>query len=127
MSACAARSDLQATGDRGTWRCFRPRRPLPRCRSFGTWTGVARAGHQPVAEAGITADLALRHHREFAVGDDRRLGGGAAHVEDHQFAQAVRLGEALRADHACSRPRLDDENRILPRQFSQAGPHRSIA
>ena len=54
---------------------------------------------------------------KFAVLDQRRFGGGAAHVEADEVLEAHRGGDGLGADDACGRAALDDVHGLLGRRL----------
>ena len=78
--------------------------------------GVTGALHEACSKDDAAADLAFGQDGEAAVLDDRRLGGGAAHVEDHEIADTEAPAEALATDDAGRRSRFDDVDRVCADQ-----------
>ena len=66
---------------------------------------VAGSGEKPRADHDARAHLILERAGEAAVLDERRLGGGAAHVEADEVLEPHRRGDGLGADDARCRAR----------------------
>ncbi len=112
--AGAVRADLNATAgiDPGDAAAARA--------DFGDIDGrrldqIARSLGHAVTESRVPADLGLRRHRKTAVGDDRGLGRGTAHVKHDAVAEAELPAKAMGADDAGGWPGFDHEDRLLRR------------
>ena len=64
---------------------------------------------------GVAADHRRVRHQRLAVHHDAGLRGGAAHVERDRALEPERCAEALRADHARGRARLEHADAFAPR------------
>ena len=85
---------------------------------------ITAAAEQSPRDVDATADLERVHAQILARVDQRRLCGGAAHVEAEQAEIAETAGDFRRADHARRRPRFDDVDRPLG---GGGGTHRASA
>ena len=73
-----------------------------------------------LAGEGIADDVAFLDRRD-AVGDQRRLRGGAAHVEADGALDAEKSRDASGADHAGDRPGFHHRDRRAPRLADRHG------
>ena len=70
-------------------------------------------------EVDAGADLVLARAYRLAVLDDRRLGGGAAHVERDQVSAAGEAAEVAARHHARRGAGLDQVRRLAPRRLGR--------
>ena len=83
---------------------------------------VAGAAQQAVAGVHAAADLVLGRQQHLVALDDRRLGGGAAHVEGDQVGLAEAGSHLRRADHAGGGARLDAVHGLARGQLDRHQP-----